>query len=256
VESIAQADASFIESLTSSNAESLLRSEEIISRMPRLMHYTGILAYRNAFPRDPYLQLWAGLGFLQSGDFKAAIGSFQIAQLNGISHWRVQWYCAVAAERGGFAKEAAALVNEVLRSAVNFLPALEMKRRLEATAPVGGPATPTSGDLVLRYVEEAGRLLQSGQPARARDPLQAALRIVPGQLGLIEILCDVEFRMGNMSEARRLFAAILKSDPRRSTDLFKRLSKKIPSMPTTRTSADKIDTPADTEPTCLAVPSR
>jgi polysaccharide pyruvyl transferase WcaK-like protein/glycosyltransferase involved in cell wall biosynthesis/MoaA/NifB/PqqE/SkfB family radical SAM enzyme len=222
VESVGEAKL-FLQSLTSTRAEDLLQAEEQIAAMPRLMHYTGILAYRNAWPKDPFLQLWTGLGFLRSGNFKFAIGCFQLAAYYGLTHWRIHWYRALAAERAGALAEALAAVALVQKAAPDFRPALSMRQRLssaptfrETNAPARSPA-----DVVLSNVEQAERFLRQGLPMKARERLQAALEIMPHQVGLMEILCDLECRLGNLDAARLLFGKISQSEPARATPRMK-----------------------------------
>src|SRR5690606_24629301 len=109
-----------------------LKVEERIAAMPRLVHYTGIVAYRNAWPNDPYLQLWAGLGFLNSGNAGSALGCFQLAARHGFTHWRSHWYRAMAAERAGFSGEANAALKLVLHAVPDFESARAMQRRLSS----------------------------------------------------------------------------------------------------------------------------
>jgi tetratricopeptide (TPR) repeat protein len=59
----------------------------------------GIIHYRNYYPADPYLHLWAGLVLLQTGQYDKAMREFQSAMERGLSRDRVSDYLGQAAEK-------------------------------------------------------------------------------------------------------------------------------------------------------------
>lgn len=219
VESLGEAAGPFLDSLTTNRLEAVVDAEERIAALPRLVHNTGVQSYRNAFPKDPFLALWAGLGLLKRGDLREAFGAFSASFQNGFSHWRVHWYRALTAERAGERGEAAAALKLLLEKAPDFGPAREMQIRLGVVLrPELAPQPATSPmETAQRYVEQAERLLQEGQTQRARDWLERALDLVPRQLDLMEALSELDCRLGDLEPARRRYQAILAIDPERNS---------------------------------------
>jgi polysaccharide pyruvyl transferase WcaK-like protein/glycosyltransferase involved in cell wall biosynthesis/sulfatase maturation enzyme AslB (radical SAM superfamily) len=226
IESLGASAKPFLTSFLGENIEGILAAEKQIGEMPRLMHYTGILAYRNAFPKDPYLQMWAGLGFLEANDTRSAAGCFQLSVNHGLLHWRIHWYRALVSERSGSVNEAVGALNAVVAAAPSFKPASDLLRRISLTTMFVSKASTNASpaDMVLRYVQQAETLLRQGHSSHARERLHAALAIMPQQVGLLEILCDLECKSKNFDEARRLFELIVRADPRRSTSRLKAIA--------------------------------
>ncbi|MEO7598354.1 MAG: polysaccharide pyruvyl transferase family protein [Opitutus sp.] len=217
LESIADAATLFLESIKSIDCDSAVRADQRIAELPRMMHYTGILAYRNAFPKDPYLQMWAALGFLKVNDWKSAGGAFQAAALHGLSHCRIGWYLALTAEHAGATREALVHLNGLRRAAPQFAPAIAMERRLSALHPAPKQTGQTAADVAMRHIQQAQALLQHGQNVKAREHLQSAMDILPAQVAIMEIACDLDCRLGRLQSARALYDAILNREPGRVT---------------------------------------
>ncbi|HTD64964.1 MAG TPA: glycosyltransferase [Candidatus Limnocylindria bacterium] len=201
VESLAEGAQPFLDSLTSSRLENILAAEERIAGLPRLMHYTGVLAYRNAHPKDPLLQLWAGLGFLHSGNATDALGAFALAQQNGFTHWRIHWYRGVTAELAEKGNEAAGELKLVLKAAPDFTPAREMLESL-GYVETSTRVEPILPEAARGCVQQAERFLQQGDLANARNWLERALDIAPNHPELMEALQELDFQLQHSDEAR------------------------------------------------------
>lgn len=75
----------------------------------------GILHYRDAYPRDAFLRLWAGLVLWGRGENASALLEIRRAQDLGLGHWRLHWYTKLIAGRLGahkLAAQASRLVDE------------------------------------------------------------------------------------------------------------------------------------------------
>ena len=219
VESLEDAATPFIESLADSSFKSIVEAEDRIGRLPRMVHSAGVQSFRNAFPKDPFLQLWAGLGFLHAGNLPEAFNAFTAAWQNGFDQWRVHWYRALAAERSGRAEDAVGALRLLLNAAPDFAPARDMMRRLGGgQVPLEAPRTSDSpAEVANRYVQQAERLLNEGQVSQARDWLDRALDLVPGQLDLMEAITELDCHLGQLDDARKRFGIILAADPRRAS---------------------------------------
>lgn len=215
----------FIDSLTGTSFKAIVDAEDRIARLPRMVHSTGVRSFRNAHPKDPLLQLWAGLGFLHEGNVSEAFNAFTQAWERGVEQWRIHWYRALAADRSGRPAEAVGALQLLLQAAPGFAPAREMMKRLKGAGYVEQPASNSDApsDAAQRYVQQAERLLQGGQVAQARDWLERALDLVPGQPELMEAITELDCRLGNLDAARKRFLILLASDPRRTSPRMDRI---------------------------------
>lgn len=223
VESLGAESALFVASITAARVEERIRADDAIGEQSSLMRYNGILPYRDAWPRDPYLQMWAGLGYTRNGNFKDALNAFTQARQNGLSDWRMRWYLSRALAHVGRSADAVVELREVVRSVPSFTPALELQRRLGGGGSmVLNPARSASpADFVLGQVKQAERLIQQGKAIKARECLQSALDVMPTQAVLMEVVAELDCRLGNLPTARRLYEGILKVDPKRATPRLK-----------------------------------
>ncbi|HUG11245.1 MAG TPA: polysaccharide pyruvyl transferase family protein [Opitutaceae bacterium] len=206
VESLGEAAGPFVTSLTSTKLDDLAKAEELIGAQPLLTHYICAFNYRKSFPADPFLELWAGLGFLQRGKPHDAFEAFEQAIKRGLTHWRMSWYLALAAEKTGKVAEAATACRAVLRVIPGFVPAREMQQRL-----AGSDASANAQ----RCVQEAQQFLKVGEFAKARVLLARASALVPGQIVLMELEADLDCRLGRVDSARRILNQIWELDPQR-----------------------------------------
>ncbi|MGH8065694.1 MAG: glycosyltransferase [Candidatus Entotheonellia bacterium] len=92
---------------------------DIAHSTPQLLE-GGILTYRDYYPNDRYLRLWAGLVYLQNGLYNHAYTELTKAVALGCPHWRTKWYLAKAAIRLGRQDVAADLMLDVLTQAPDF----------------------------------------------------------------------------------------------------------------------------------------
>jgi len=108
----------FSTSIISTDIDSLLKADKIISEFPRVLFSNdtgGILDYAEFYIRDPYLKLWSGLVWEKNEEYETALSDFQSAIHFGFKHWRVYWYIARTAEKAGnidLAVKYAKIVNQ------------------------------------------------------------------------------------------------------------------------------------------------
>ncbi len=125
----------FAASLTSATPP-LAEEASIARASPLLLHGTGgILHWAGAAPDDPHLRLWSGLGLLAGGRPEAAWRALEAARARGLTHWRVAWYQAQAAESAGDLVRTRAQLAEVSRAAPEFGPAKQRARALGLSLP-------------------------------------------------------------------------------------------------------------------------
>ncbi len=68
------------------------KAEAEISHANRLLFVSGIMAYRERYPTDPFLRFWAGLAFSAMGWHGEAALEFVEAIKTGFPHWRARWW--------------------------------------------------------------------------------------------------------------------------------------------------------------------
>lgn len=228
IEALEQGAKPFLDSLTATNLEDALEAEDRIGNLPSPMHLSGVLPFRNAFPRDSLLHLWAGLGFQKNGAFGQAYQAFSLAFENGFEHWRIHWYRATAAERSGRLEDAAAALRLVLQIAPNLAPVQDMAGRLSAAGhAIKSGSSSTPSELILFNIGEAQKFLQSGKLHPARECLQRALNILPNNLDLMEAIADIDCNLGNIDSARTLYGVIQSLDAKRSSQALGRIRKAL-----------------------------
>ncbi|HTO05277.1 MAG TPA: hypothetical protein VL069_16320, partial [Opitutus sp.] len=211
LQSLGDAGQPYLESMLGSKIEERLIADERIREQKLLMHYCCGYGYAKRFPRDPFLQLWSGLGFLARGSFTEALCAFDEAIQNGLNEWRIGWYRACALEQLGRVQEAVNELVTVLKLAPDFDAGCKMQQRLPMPK-----VLPEQASAALQYVQEAERLVKSRQLVQARGCLERALRLVPEQILIFELLADLDCRLGRLDSARQLLAIILQREPRRS----------------------------------------
>jgi tetratricopeptide (TPR) repeat protein len=211
VESLGAAGRPYADSALAPTTTEKLKAEEDILSQTLLTHYCCSYGYAKTFPRDSLLQLWSGLGFMARSHFTDALEAFRQAQKNGFNHWRLNWYAAVAAEKIGQAGEAMRLLQPVLQTAPDFEPARKMQQSLPMVQ-----LLPEQSKAALQWVQEAQRLLQARQLVQAREYLERAHNLIPEQILIIELLADLDCRLGRLDSARQLIDIIVKREPQRA----------------------------------------
>lgn len=112
VESLGEYAGAFSESLWGTKLEELLAAEAKIIQSSPLMVKAGIMPYLGAFPENPHLQLWSGLGLLGIDEgFQGAEHLLQAERLGLFPFpFRVYWYLSlIADEYGDYELKASAL---------------------------------------------------------------------------------------------------------------------------------------------------
>jgi polysaccharide pyruvyl transferase WcaK-like protein/glycosyltransferase involved in cell wall biosynthesis len=229
VESLGEAGCMFRQSMRAGSVEEAFAADAQIGRMPRSIYYVCGVRYRNVFLNDPYLNLWTGLACFEAGRHQEAATCFDLARRNGPTLWRAQWYYALSAEKCGKFAEAHGALDSLLRAAPNYAPAIERKRRLPTVS--AAPVQPAPTLTAQQLVNQAQQFLKAGKLSAARESLARALELVPGQILLMELLADLDCRMGNRDAARELCEAILKREPGRATPRMLSIQKQVMRQP-------------------------
>ncbi|MBL9215221.1 MAG: polysaccharide pyruvyl transferase family protein [Opitutaceae bacterium] len=207
VESIGELGADYRDSLLAATDGERLEADNRIGQHSLLTHYACSLSYRKMFPNDPALNFWAGLSYFARGKTKAAFEALTRAWRTGFSHWRIHWYCALAAEQEGRLRDAFGAVQRLLQAMPELDEAKHMQQRLVAALTAK----------VQEEVRRAQELLKAGRNAEARVALQTASDLMPGQVMILELLADLDCRLGNLGSARTLLGMILAREPGRDT---------------------------------------
>lgn len=99
LESLGGTHKEFLTSYASADLGELLEAEAVIHSSSELMRFAGIFPYRNYFPEDPFLALWACLAHLGGGEPEVAANKLAplLESEWGPHHMRVLWYVSCAA---------------------------------------------------------------------------------------------------------------------------------------------------------------
>jgi glycosyltransferase involved in cell wall biosynthesis len=128
----------FVASLTYRDINELFEAERKIAfSSPVLFNPSGggIFHYRGFYPKDGHLRLWSGLVLFQRGSNALAAAEFKAAVQLGVSHWRVFWYLAQAAERAGSSALALEAAEKVAIMVPEFSEAASMVKRIRDSSP-------------------------------------------------------------------------------------------------------------------------
>jgi len=111
----------------------LLSADEMIAQASPLLRggEGGVIHYRNYYPDDAHLRLWAGLILEHQGKREQALAEYQAAVALGLTHWRGHWYSARLAEQLHQPDEAMAAAQSVVAAAPEFAPTRELLTRLK-----------------------------------------------------------------------------------------------------------------------------
>lgn len=131
VASLGEAAPQFEVSLRSHDLSAILEAEQtIVKSSPVLCGDAngGIFHYRNAYPQDCHLRLWAGLALLGQGQHVRALAEFQAAHTLGLAHWRLFWYIAQVGAGLKARQVVVPALQRVIQAAPEFAPAHAMRR--------------------------------------------------------------------------------------------------------------------------------
>lgn len=215
LESIGTLARHYFDSMQAPSVGDQIEADNRIGGHTLLTHYTCAFHYRKLFPNDALLNFWAGLGFLARKHTTSALDAFQRARRAGFPQWRIHWYCAVAAEQAGRPQEALASVQLLLKAVPGLSEAKQMQQRLQAAL---SAAQDNQADVVTKAqarLQKAHELLRLGRHAEARQELQNAADLIPGQLAILELMADLDCRLGRLPSAKSLLDTILAREPTR-----------------------------------------
>ena len=241
VESLGNTDGCFLTSLTSQDPDELLAAEAAIARCSPLLRSPfsgGVLNYRQAFPQDGFLQLWAGLILRDQNQLPAAIGAFGTALDHGCRHWRVVWYIAEAAARHGDTALALRAARSVAQSQPGFAPATRLLAEFGGAGILPAPPPPSSGTALAPAtaaqapdavhppspppstltdpaiaVAQARAAAQAGRTDEFEAVLARALELEPGHPGALRLLAELHLQCGQPTDAARLCLQLLRRQP-------------------------------------------
>ena len=110
----------FSTSLAGLSTDEVLRAENGIKRSRYLLAKNGVIPFRNLYPHDPHLNLWAGLCCEGLQDYTAAAVCYSTAVNNGLTDWRVYWYLARTLERLGEHAQGGAILENLQTAVPGF----------------------------------------------------------------------------------------------------------------------------------------
>lgn len=121
----------FARSLHGTAWPDLLSADETIAQASPLLQggEGGVIHYRNYYPDDAHLRLWAGLLLERQGKLAQALAEYQAAVTLGLPHWRALWYSARLAEQLQQPDQAIAAAQSVVAVAPEFAAARELLAR-------------------------------------------------------------------------------------------------------------------------------
>ena len=121
IESVGEkAGAVFRTSIKGKMIDQVIRAEVNIKKSTYVLAKNGIIRFRNLYPEDPYLNLWAGLCCEELNDLNAAAVCFSTAITHGLTQWRVYWYLARILEKMGDRLNAVNLMDQIKKAVPDF----------------------------------------------------------------------------------------------------------------------------------------
>jgi len=195
----------YFTSLHAADLTDQLAADTQIGNQSLLTHYACAVHYRKFFPADAWLNFWAGLGYFAREQHPSALDAFNRAWRFGLAHWRVHWYTALTAEQCERFSDALSAVQRLLKLMPDLDAAKELQQRLQTALAAK----------VQDCIKQAQEFLRAGRAADARVALKAAADLVPGQVLIMELLADLDCRLGNVSSARALLTSIIAREPAR-----------------------------------------
>ncbi|NMC61911.1 MAG: glycosyltransferase family 4 protein [SAR324 cluster bacterium] len=131
IETLGPAGVDYAASLQSTDIRTAMVADERISRMSKTMQMTGVLPYKDYYPQDFYLRLWAALSFWGAGLPEHALVEYSEALKLSNPHWRVLWYFALAAIKIKQWQLANAALEQLRSIAPAFEPAHALSKEIE-----------------------------------------------------------------------------------------------------------------------------
>jgi len=131
IETLGSAGADYTASLQSTDIRTAMAADERITRMSKTMQMTGVLPYKDYYPQDFHLRLWAALSFWGAGLPEQALVEYSEALKLANPHWRVLWYFALAAIKIKQWQLANAALEQLISIAPAFEPAHALSKEIE-----------------------------------------------------------------------------------------------------------------------------
>lgn len=136
IESLMEADAEyFAKSLNTTDVTQALLAEKEIMNSTYLTAKSGVVPFRNSAPKDPYLNLWAGLVSEGLKAFREAQLYYTEAIQHGYTNWQVYWYLARTMDETGDNAKADGVrknLQKIVPDLDKFLPILKIEEKPEA----------------------------------------------------------------------------------------------------------------------------
>ena len=110
----------FKTSYTGTELDAVLRAEIGIKYSRYVLAKNGVIRFRNLYPEDPHLNLWAGLCCEQLNDPSAAAACYSTTISKGLTQWRIYWYLARALQQLGEHQKAQVITSQLQRSVPDF----------------------------------------------------------------------------------------------------------------------------------------
>lgn len=217
VDSIGPAGEAFRDSLTAEPIQKRLEADHLITQQSRLTHYTYAYYYRQMFPRDPLLNFWAGIGFFARNNLGEARNALQQALDGGFGQWRIHWYRAMVAEQLGDLNAAMSAVQQLLIAVPGLSAGLEMQQRIAGAISEKRRVAARAAADVQQHIRKAQDLLQARKYAEASHALEAAAKLAPHQLQILELLGELYCRLGKDGAAQTVVDRILAREPARQS---------------------------------------
>ncbi|MBV9763079.1 MAG: glycosyltransferase [Acidobacteriaceae bacterium] len=111
----------FERSIRSEELCALLGADRKVSRVSSHVLEGGVVPYLNYYPADPVLRFWAGLIYLEQGNFLRAYVELSQSIELGFRHYRAAWYCAKAALLAGKQEDARRITSTLLERTPAFI---------------------------------------------------------------------------------------------------------------------------------------
>ncbi len=177
LETLGDAGACYAKSRDPATLEEACEADNEIASASRLAFLSGIGAYRQRFPTDPYLRFWAGLVMKHMGSMAEAAVEFMEAIKNGFPHWRVHWHLLSVAEAIGQQELAAGARRHLERNRPRFREEISNLGEAEApSAPMRAESIKTKTTPSAESVDaDAGENHKRGRDLFARGDVREAL---------------------------------------------------------------------------------